>query len=202
MKRNIIARLKEMLSMKWGSRKTRLPEHRRDLGSGHPARQRTGPLSKKACLTIQRSTILDQRASMRSKGILGRLRKKIDKSKHNMNTGIGPSQPKRQPEHDPRPQHPQHKFKQEWTKIGTSDPKGLKEINKRTRIENWATKQGVKILGLAGTQHEHCSKEGGTTRINLDNVKKKGEYRWYFSSSIDPQKHDKKHRRKREREMQ
>ena len=60
-----------------------------------------------------------------------------------MNTGTAPSKPNIIPENDPRLQHLQHKFRKEWIKIGTFNPKGLKEINKRTRKENWATKQGV-----------------------------------------------------------
>ena len=85
-----------------------------------------------------------------------------------------------------------NEYKQEWINIGIFNPKGLKEINKRTRIENWAEHKGIKILGLAETQHAHTSKEGGTKKINADNVIKKNEYRWYFSSGIDPKKHDKK----------
>ena len=130
-KRNLIAELKKRMNIKWGSRKTRLLDNRRDLGSGLPARQRNRPPSKKACLTTQRNNILDKRASLRHKGMLGRLRKKIDKNKHNRNTGTAPTKPYRETEHDPRWLQLQHKYKQEWIKVGTFNPKGIKEINRR-----------------------------------------------------------------------
>ena len=58
-------------------------------------------------------------------------------------------------------------------------------------IEKWALDKGIEILVVTEAKFAHTSKMGGKDTITPDGHTKKVLFRWFFSSGIDPRKHDK-----------
>ena len=83
--------------------------------------------------------------------------------------------------------------KQTWIKeilrMAHLNCQGINKLDKRNRIENWADRKQIKILAITETQHAHTSEEGGKQKENLQKVTRGGQYKWYYSSGIDPKRH-------------
>ena len=55
---------------------------------------------------------------------------------------------------------PKSKIQQQAIRIATLNTKGLRETNKRQRIEAWASKKNIKILAVQETEVPHSAQEG------------------------------------------
>ena len=60
-------------------------------------------------------------------------------------------------------------------------------------------KTGVKILIMTETRHSHTGLEGGRSKETPEGDIRKSEYKWYYSTGIDPKKHEEYEKAKKEK---
>ena len=78
-------------------------------------------------------------------------------------------------------------------RVATVNAEGINEADsfKRRELEEYATENNIDIMLLQETNHPHSGEEGGREKLDWENKKVGGQYKWYFSSGIDPQDVDK-----------
>ena len=56
-------------------------------------------------------------------------------------------------------------------------------------VEQWAKRKGVDILCLTETKQAHTSEEGHE-EVDVADEKFKGDFKWFFSTGVDPKTHE------------
>ena len=71
-------------------------------------------------------------------------------------------------------------------KVATVNVRGLAEIGKRMIIEQWAEKHCIDVVCVTETHHPHSSVESVPDGMYVEEEKIRGDWKWFFSSGVDP----------------
>ena len=101
---------------------------------------------------------IDKVATLRRKGMLGKLKRKITLTKHN-------SKPTAHSTSENKARTTKTQTKEKWQResirIARINIRGINSTYKRQRVERWAEQKSIKILVLTETQHPYSTREGG-----------------------------------------
>ena len=70
--------------------------------------------------------------------------------------------------------------------VATINVKGLGEVGKKMLIEQWAEKHRIDVICVTETHHAHTSTECEKDGLYVEGERIRGDWRWYFSSGINP----------------
>ena len=75
-------------------------------------------------------------------------------------------------------------------RIAVLNCRGMNEVRKRRKIEHWAEEKRIDVILLCETQYAHCALEGGGQYEDLDGLITHRQWKWYFSTGVNPKVHE------------